>query len=420
MKVTTRAFALFLGLLSVRALFLGLLSVDYGNVRRRCHELFRNSYRVYEYQRNDIGMYRDSSLFSGSEYHPASVANVGMGLVALCIADEMGWDNSARAKVLKTLQTVMGQTPGFHLDTNQAGFARHFVDMETGANAWDSEYSTIDTAILVYGARFAQRYYYRHDADESISTLVNKLWDSVDWEKAFANANTGEIYLALDEYGNGVGDGTTRPWNEYMLVAYLGWRNGGAKGVAVWDNFYKNPNGLPTKNYWGIDLLTDSATHYVPHFLMQFTYYLCHHTGTSSAYMTYFQNAMEADKKWWSFQEGTNGYKYKWGLGAGSSKTGSYHADAIDNNPDMTVSPHIMAGFLPLDTDIKYELLDLEADGQASYILKEHPVLWRYSTANLSWRANEIQGVDYSTMLFGLASLPEHCGVGFFSYCNDW
>ncbi len=50
-------------------------------------KLFRNSYHVWELQRNSIGIYRDSKLFTGDDYHPCSVANVGIGLISLCIAD---------------------------------------------------------------------------------------------------------------------------------------------------------------------------------------------------------------------------------------------------------------------------------------------------------------------------------------------
>ena len=53
--------------------------------------LFRNSYTPFELMRNDLGIYRDAKLFSGTDYHPASVANIGTGLIALCIADQMNW-----------------------------------------------------------------------------------------------------------------------------------------------------------------------------------------------------------------------------------------------------------------------------------------------------------------------------------------
>jgi len=69
-------------------------------------KLFRNSYRVWELQRNEIGIYRDSKLFSGDDYHPCSVANVGIGLISLCIADSMKWDEDALQKALIELNKI--------------------------------------------------------------------------------------------------------------------------------------------------------------------------------------------------------------------------------------------------------------------------------------------------------------------------
>lgn len=45
-------------------------------------------------------------------------------------------------------------------------------------------------------------------------------------------------------------------------------------------------------------------------------------------------------------------------------------------------------------------------------------VLWRHSVQNRTWRAQDIQGVDYATLLFGLATLPEHAGSAFFQTFN--
>ena len=66
----------------------------YGQANTQIDSLFRNSYTVFELQRLPNGMYRDAKLFSGTDYHPISVSNTGMGLISLCIADAMGWINN--------------------------------------------------------------------------------------------------------------------------------------------------------------------------------------------------------------------------------------------------------------------------------------------------------------------------------------
>jgi hypothetical protein len=47
-------------------------------------------------------------------------------------------------------------------------------------------------------------------------------------------------------------------------------------------------------------------------------------------------------------------------------------------------------------------------------------ILWRYSLTNTTWKAPEVQGIDYSTMLFGLATLPQFLGKEFFIRNNNF
>ena len=46
--------------------------------------------------------------------------------------------------------------------------------------------------------------------------------------------------------------------------------------------------------------------------------------------------------------------------------------------------------------------------------------MWRFSFDSLSWTANDVQGVDYSTMLFGLVSHSKVLGSEFFQYYNNF
>ncbi|AFD07499.1 hypothetical protein [Solitalea canadensis] len=380
-------------------------------------DLFRNSFRVYEMQRNTNGIYRDSKVFNGTDYHPASVANIGIGLVSLCVADKMGWTTDAQQQAITTLNSVLGKSGSFQLDVNAAGFPRHFVDMETGARAWNSEYSTVDAALMVSGAFFCKNYFKQNT---TIASLADQLFKSIDWSKAIANPETGAIYLSLD--ADGKGSSTTAVYNEYMLVAYLAYKaeNGTAgPATALWNKFYANPTNLPQSTYLGYSVLTDNPGSFLSDFIPQFCYYLCHPYAVSSQYKGFMTNSMQSDKKWWSLTPGIS--PYEWGLGAGSSIDG-YHADRISDNNGKIVSPHIVAGFIPINEGAKKDLISLYVANKGVYTLpgSSNKILWRYSLSNTSWRANEVQGIDYSTMLFGLASLPENCGANFFSENNNY
>jgi len=79
----------------------------------------------------------------------ASIAATGFGLTALCIADHRGFlsRSEARQRVITTLQFLSSKLP------NHRGFFYHWADINTGERVWDSEVSSIDTAILLCGMR---------------------------------------------------------------------------------------------------------------------------------------------------------------------------------------------------------------------------------------------------------------------------
>jgi hypothetical protein len=381
--------------------------------------LHRNSYTVFELQRLPNGMYRDSKLLSGTDYHPISIANTGMGLIALCIADSMGWISNAEQLALTTLETATGDTPGFTPDRTVNGYYRHFMDIDTGAQAWGSEYSTIDTDILVSGALFCMKYF----QSNSITQYTMELWNSINFEDAIANPSTGQIYLSMNANGIGDSNSLTSPYNEYMIVAWLAKNystDSNSLGNTLWNNHYNSTNSLPTITYNGNSVLSDNGTSFLSSFTHQFNYYLCNYFTTSNDYLTFFKNSQQADTSWWS-TIGSN--SYEWGLGAGSAISTPYHADAINNNTDLIVSPHIIAGYIPVYPNGKNDLINLWNNNLGKYVLptgNNDSVLWRYSKLNTTWTPNEITGVDHASMLFGLSTLPEYLGNNFFSTNNDF
>jgi hypothetical protein len=391
----------------------------YAQTSPQIDTLYRNSYTVFELERLPNGMYRDSKLFIGTDYHPISIANTGMGLISLCIADSMGWINNAEQLALATLKTVTGNTAGFIPDRTSNGYYRHFMNINTGTQAWNSEYSTIDTGILVSGALFCMKYFQNSD----INQYAMELWNSINFDAAIANPLTGQIYLSMNADGSGVSSSLTSPYNEYMIVAWLAKNysnDSNSPGNTLWNNHYNSTNSFPAITYNGYSVLSDNGTSFLSSFTHQFNYYLCHYFTTSNEYLTYFENSQKADSSWWAT---TGSNSYEWGLGAGSAINPSYHADAINNNNDQIVSPHIIAGYIPINQNGKDDLIILWNNNLGKYTLptvNNDPILWRYSRSNTTWLPNEITGVDHATMLFGLSTLPEYLGSNFFSRNNDF
>ena len=103
----------------------------------------------------------------------ASVASTGFGLTAICIAEKRGFisHQDARLRVIATLAFLWKKLP------THRGFFFHFANMNTGERIWDSEVSSIDTAILLCGILTCRQ----HFRDRDIVQLSHVIFDRVDW-----------------------------------------------------------------------------------------------------------------------------------------------------------------------------------------------------------------------------------------------
>ncbi|MDX6383028.1 MAG: hypothetical protein QOK48_601 [Blastocatellia bacterium] len=119
---------------------------------------------------------------------PSSIAVVGFALTVYPIAVERRYLSRAEA-VKRTLFKLrffhdgpVGEGPD---SIGLRGFYYHFLDMNTGRRVWNSEVSTIDTAILIAGALTAAQYFDRDTAAErEIRKLADELYRRVDWQWA--------------------------------------------------------------------------------------------------------------------------------------------------------------------------------------------------------------------------------------------
>jgi len=103
----------------------------------------------------------------------ASIASTGFGLTALCIADKRGYISRAAAleRVRVTLQSLWGRLP------HHRGFFYHFANVNTGERVWDSEVSSVDTAILLCGVLACREHFWVDDVQE----LADDIFDRVEW-----------------------------------------------------------------------------------------------------------------------------------------------------------------------------------------------------------------------------------------------
>ncbi len=125
---------------------------------------------------------------------PSSIAATGFGLSCYPVAVERGWMRRGDAghRVLTTLRFLDGSRQGSdRLATGYRGFYFHFLDMRTGERAWNSELSTIDTALLLAGALTAAAYFSGPDPNETeIRSLAARLYERADWAWALNRGDT--------------------------------------------------------------------------------------------------------------------------------------------------------------------------------------------------------------------------------------
>ena len=242
---------------------------------------------------------------------------------------------------------------------------------------------------------------------------------------------------------DGTAVGGLRSFNEYYTTAYLAHLFPKPQDRATVDRAFGRmwgppvaaaPTGLGScpfrASFNGHSLLTGGCvappgggkpSHFVSSFAVLFDSFLCGGFRNSSFYaqllsdwrladQSFFSTTLNASSTVW----GTPGAKGNvWGCGAGPAPVG-YVADSISHNPDLVVSPHIMAGFLDRSDDTTRAAINAQigwmgatgaclynktlADGTAV------SVPWRCSVAVPEWRADHVDIIDFSTFVLGYAT----------------
>lgn len=119
---------------------------------------------------------------------PSSIAVVGFALSAYPVAVERGWiarDDAVQRTLLAMRFFSSSDQSGGVASTGCHGFYFHFLDLESGLRAWESELSSIDTALLIVGMLTAAAYFSAATpAEAELRQLATTLYERVDWHWA--------------------------------------------------------------------------------------------------------------------------------------------------------------------------------------------------------------------------------------------
>lgn len=271
----------------------------------------------------------------------ASVAAVGFGLTALAIGAERGWETKAecRACAERVLRTLWRDVQHEH------GFFYHFVDMRMGQRGWNCEASSIDTAIAVFGALSAARYF-----GGVVAELALAIEARVDWP------------WMLDEVGR-IRHGWTpekgfMPWSWDQFSEHFGMTwfavHGATQRVpaSTWKAWRREP--------W-VEYAGERFLHHPPLFVHQFPQAWLDWRAFKDdvSGVNFFANACAATRAQKQFcldlRKRFPGYEENvWGLTSSDGATGyvdwggpPVKAGAVDARIDGTVVPCAVAGSLP-------------------------------------------------------------------------
>ncbi len=151
----------------------------------------------------------------GDNDSPASIASVGFGLAAYVIGAERGYvtKTEAQARVEGTLNTLLTLQTDPESKATKNGFFTHFLDMTTAQPSPNSEYSSIDTAIMLCGALTAAEYF-----GGETERLANQIYSNVDWTSMRLKNGT-QPCIAMTFNGNT----PSGPWDFYaeQLMIYV-------------------------------------------------------------------------------------------------------------------------------------------------------------------------------------------------------
>jgi hypothetical protein len=223
------------------------------------------------------GQVKDRAFAAGNDTRTvSSIAATGFGLTALCVADQRGYMTSSNivTRVQTTLNFILNQLP------NQNGFLYHFVDMNTGARAFNSEVSSIDTAILLCGVLTCRQ----HFQDQQIIDLATRIYQRIDWPWMLNGGNTFSMGWTPES-----GFIPTR-WDTYseLMMLYLLAIGATANPIpaSAWQAFAR-----PSLTYQGLTYITNTGA---PLFIHQYSHAWFDFRNRQDSYANYFNNSVTA------------------------------------------------------------------------------------------------------------------------------
>jgi len=327
-----------------------------------------------------------------AKYTVASTAATGYALCAYAVGAERGWVDR-KAAIDRTVHTL--QWLNDH-GLKEKGWFYHFINWQTGERVWNSEVSSIDTALLLAGVVMTQAAF--HDA--GVDEQANRLYKAIDWNWMLTN------------------DGKMPDQKTFCM----GWHPEDGFISARWDHFYENPffnilalgldPDLPDSTWAGFERNPLSYKEYNffnggPMFIHEMSQDFLDMKGKRDSlgydYWVESRNEILATRQWCIDNPG--GFKaYSadiWGLNACDMPSGYGACAGFKTGDDNgTLMPQCVAGALMF-------VPDLAKSSIAAYRSQFPSAYGRYGFPNAinptkDWTDPDVIGIDLGMMLLGI------------------
>jgi hypothetical protein len=340
----------------------------------------------------------DGSPLDENHRDVASIASTGFGLTALCIAAERHWIKTVEAKerVRATLRFFAERAEEFH------GWFYHWLDAKSGARRWNSEVSSIDTALLLAGILTA-RQKFRDDAE--IVRLATKIYERVDFVWMLNND------ALLLSHGWKPESGFLKPrWDTYSEDTILYMLAIASPSHAIsprsWDAFRRE-----RMTYAGYTYVTTKS---VPLFMHQYSHAWIdyrHRREERGFHTDYFVNSINATRAHRAFcislaREFPGYGPLMWGITASDSIKGYVAWGGPPRDPaiDGTIVPSAAGGSLMFTPDISLATLREMREKFGEKVYGRYGFVDAFNPVS-GWVDTDVIGINVGVMLLSAENL---------------
>jgi len=331
---------------------------------------------------------------------PASIAATGFGLTAICIAAARHWISreDARERIRATLRFFAERAPQEH------GWFYHWLDQKTGARVWQSEVSSIDTALLLAGILTARQAF---KTDAEIVRLANLIYDRVDFPWMLNGSPTLLDHGWTPEKGFLPSRWDTYSEETLLYILAIGSR---AHPISP-DAWYAWAR--PAMAYAGFSYIGRGPlfTHQYSEAWVDYR----HRRENRGGHVDYFGNSIAATRAHRAFcmslAKKFPGYSGNiWGITASDSAKGyvAWGGPPPDPRIDGTVAPSAAGGSLMFTPDISLPavraMIELGKKGSCNRILGRYGLIDAFNPGT-GWFDPDVIGIDVGITLLSAENL---------------